>query len=147
MGCYDRCDVEPTLPLETTTGENTLGYLVNGQLVSITNSLNMTAFYQGGGVYFGGGGAYMIVLDPFTVNVPYNFLDGSGISKAKYTKEVEELIFCFYEYSDTFNGFVEFSKIDEVNYIISGVFEFSTVTNGCDTIRITDGRFDLQYIP
>lgn len=46
------------LPPETQTGANTFGCLINGVPMSITNSLNMTAIYQGGGVQFGGGGIY-----------------------------------------------------------------------------------------
>jgi hypothetical protein len=38
-----------------------------------------------------------------------------------------------------------FSKIDRTNYILSGTFEFSAVTENCDTVKITDGRFDVHY--
>jgi len=136
------------LPPITQTGENTFGCLVNGKAMTITNSLNMTAIYQGGGVQFGGGGVYMVALDPFAINIPYDFMDiGEGVSRARYTKEVQEGLFCFYEYKDTYEGYVTFSKIDKKNYIISGTFEFSTVTQDCDTVRITNGRFDMQYTP
>lgn len=90
----------------------------------------------------------MVVLDPFTINIPYIFMGiGEGTARARYTKETQEGIFCFYEYENTYEGYVKFSKIDTNNYIISGTFEFSTVTEDCDTIRITNGRFDMRYIP
>lgn len=90
----------------------------------------------------------MVVLDPFTVNIPYVFMGiGEGTARAKYTKQIEEGITCFYEYGHTYEGFVKFSKIDTNNYIISGTFEFSTVNEQCDTVRITNGRFDMRYTP
>ncbi|WP_445736418.1 hypothetical protein [Mariniflexile sp.] len=44
------------LPIATQTGENTFGYLNNGNPISITNSRQITAIYQGGGIQFGAGG-------------------------------------------------------------------------------------------
>lgn len=152
-GCNDDDNNTPTNPVDllppaTQTGANTFGYLINGEPLSITNSYHMTAIYQGGGVQFGGGGVYMVVLDPFTVNIPYVFMGiGEGTARAKYTKQIEEGITCFYEYGHTYEGFVKFSKIDTNNYIISGTFEFSTVNEQCDTVRITNGRFDMRYTP
>lgn len=153
IGCEDDDDNTPTNPIDqlppaTQTGANTFGCLINGEPMAITNSLNMTAIYQGGGIYFGGGGAYMIVLDPFAINISYEFMDiGEGTARAKYTKEIQEGVFCFYEYGDTYEGFVRFSKIDTTNYIISGTFELSTVNDDCETVHITNGRFDMRYIP
>jgi len=60
IGCFSSCnlfspeDDEPKteldkLPPPTTTGENTFGYLLNEEAIVITNSLNVSAIYQGGG--------------------------------------------------------------------------------------------------
>jgi hypothetical protein len=154
-GCrlFKSDDPEPKTELEklppiTQEGRNTFGCLVNGKAFAVTSAYEMTAIYQGGGVQFGAGGIYMVVVDPFSIGVHYDFKDvGKGTSRAKYTKEVGENMFCFYEYSNTFSGSLDVSKIDKVDYVISGLFEFSTVTPGCDTIKITNGRFDMQYIP
>lgn len=43
-------------------------------------------------------------------------------------------------------GNFEVTKLDTVNNIISGVFDF-TLSNGTDSISITDGRFDFQLQP
>ncbi|MEM1406716.1 MAG: hypothetical protein AAGG59_08080 [Bacteroidota bacterium] len=57
-------------------------------------------------------------------------------------------IICFYEYENALSGAITISKFTiERPYIVSGTFEFTTALNGCDTIRVTDGRFDLNYIP
>ncbi|TXK18365.1 hypothetical protein FVR03_24150 [Pontibacter qinzhouensis] len=44
-------------------------------------------------------------------------------------------------------GFVTFTKVDTVNRIIAGVFEFTAenLDGSGQTVRITDGRFDLDY--
>ncbi|NRB58309.1 MAG: hypothetical protein HRU50_00035 [Winogradskyella sp.] len=136
------------LPPETQTGENTFAYLLNGELVNITNTPNQFAIYQGGGVQFGGGGVFIVALDPFDINITYQFMDISeGTSRARYTSQVSENTFCLYEYGDTYEGYVRFTNIDTENFIISGTFEYSTIREGCQDINITNGRFDLQYIP
>ncbi|NMH27534.1 DUF6252 family protein [Flavobacterium silvaticum] len=132
------------LPPITHSGEDTFGFLLNGEPISVTNSLGMTAIYQGGGIQFGSRGVYIVALDPFTVNVPYAFLDiGQGTARAEYTQNQA----CYYDEADTFEGSVTFLHINTVNYTISGTFEFSTVNDQCDTVRITNGRFDMRYTP
>lgn len=146
-GCEDD-DNTPTNPIDqlppaTQTGANTFGCLINGEPLSITNSNLMTAIYQGGFVQFGGGGVYMRVLDPFTVNT-FNDLT----NRARYIIHQDNApALCYYDFEDCFEGYVKFTKIDQTNYIISGTFEFSTVNEQCDTVRITNGRFDMRYIP
>lgn len=54
---------------------------------------------------------------------------------------------CDFFEENTISGILTITKFDKVNYIISGTFEFTTALNGCDTLRITDGRFDIKYIP
>lgn len=43
------------------------------------------------------------------------------------------------------NGSIRFTKYDTVNKIISGTFNCSFASPGCDSVRVTDGRFDLRY--
>ncbi len=130
------------LPPQTQTGENTFGCLINGEPLSITNSYHMTAIYQQGQLQFGGGGISMIINEPFSTN---NQIDLTG--KVRYIVDPNPQSGCHYEFEDAYKGFVKFSKIDQNNYIISGIFEFSTVNEQCDTVKITNGRFDMQYIP
>jgi len=145
---FDDDDTKEQLPEATQSGKNTFGFLLNGEIVNIRNTSNQTAIYQGGFIQFGAGGVYIVAIDPFSTDMPYEFGDiGAGTSRARYTAKVSENSFCAYEYSDTFQGSVTFTKIDKVNYIISGIFEFSTKKDGCEDIKITNGRFDLKYIP
>src|SRR5690606_37373147 len=41
-------------------------------------------------------------------------------------------------------SWVEITKLDLQNGIISGKFEFTLIAPGCDTIRVTGGRFDSK---
>lgn len=151
------CDIfdlkEPTpktelekLPPITQTGENTFGYLVNGKAVVFTSTLNFSAIYQGGFIQIAGGGVSLVIIDPIAPNQEYNIPE-SETFKARYTKEAQNGSYCFYEFENTYDGYIHFSKVDRVNHIASGTFQYSTVTQDCDTIRVTDGRFDMQYTP
>jgi hypothetical protein len=136
------------LPPATQTGANTFGCLINGEPFVVSNTSNQTAIYQGGFLQFGAKGIYMVVLDPIEIGINYQFMDlGQGQASAKYFEDPNPQLGCHYEYNDTYQGTVRFTKIDTVNYIISGTFEFSSVTDNCENINITNGRFDLQYIP
>jgi hypothetical protein len=136
------------LPPETQIGANTFGFLVNGQPISITNTSQVTAIYQGGGVQFGAGGIFIVVLNPFEVNINYEFMDiGQSNARVRYFVNLDPQLGCQYGFNDTYQGSVTFTKIDTVNFIIAGTFEFSTVNDNCENINITNGRFDLQYIP
>lgn len=43
------------------------------------------------------------------------------------------------------DNFIKVLEIDSINYIIKGEFEFSAINECQDTIRVTDGYFDLNY--
>lgn len=43
------------------------------------------------------------------------------------------------------SGFIRITKIDKVNRITSGLFEFNLQKPGCDEVKVTNGRFDLKY--
>lgn len=56
---------------------------------------------------------------------------------------------CNYIFSDPLvkiiSGFFDIQKIDKTNNIFSGQFELVIQKNGCDTVKITNGRFDMKY--
>ncbi|WP_179346325.1 hypothetical protein [Winogradskyella ursingii] len=130
------------LPAATQTGENTFGCLINGEPFVVSNTNNQVAIYQQGQLQFGGGGISMIINEPFSTNNQSDL-----IGRARYIVDPNPQIGCHYEFEDSYEGFVVFSKIDTENFIISGIFQFSSVNDGCENIDITNGRFDLQYIP
>jgi hypothetical protein len=160
--CCSSCELlfpktEPKTELEklppiTQEGKNTFGCLVNGKAFVVTNSYNQVAIYEIGMLQFGASiddgdldeSIYMVVGDPLVENEVYSFIDARHNAEYQY-RNTDNI--CIYEFENTYNGKLSFSKIDRNNYIISGTFEFSTVIRGCDTIRITEGRFDMQYNP
>lgn len=53
---------------------------------------------------------------------------------------------CIYDREvDYMRGKAIITKLDQVNRIVAGTFEFTVAMPGCDTIRVTDGRFDLLF--
>jgi len=53
-------------------------------------------------------------------------------------------VFCDYGFEQTIDGYVEFTNVDRPAHIVSGRFEFFAVAQ-CDTLNVTEGRFDLIY--
>ncbi|GAA4440002.1 hypothetical protein GCM10023188_36770 [Pontibacter saemangeumensis] len=51
---------------------------------------------------------------------------------------------CEYQREDDVQGTLEITKLDMQNGIIAGKFEFTVAKPGCDTIRVTEGRFDKK---
>ncbi len=136
------------LPPATMTGENTFGFLLNGKPINVTNSDDQFAIFQGGFVQFGAKGVTLVVDNPIEKNIAYSLvLNNQNKAKSRLTQELASNSLCIYEFADTYSGTVTFTNIDTVNYIISGEFNYSTVNNLCENIKITNGRFDLQYIP
>jgi len=43
------------------------------------------------------------------------------------------------------NGVIKLTRLDKSNKIVSGLFNFSIPIPNCDTLKVTDGRFDIKY--
>ena len=134
------------LPPETQNGANTFGFLINGEPVNVTNTSNQTAIYQGGLLQLGAGGIG-IDISNISANIEYDLVGINLDGRARYQVDSNPQLGCQYDFEDTNQGNITFTKIDTVNYILSGIFEFSTVTDNCQDVKITNGRFDMQYIP
>jgi hypothetical protein len=147
------------LPPITQTGRWSFGCLENGKAVRITNSSLMRAETQQD--------VFIIrftktvdnklwaenlkqfefrMTDPLEIGIEYD-LTNAGIYKLQYIEYLNDMPNCIYEPENITSGTLTFSNIDRINHIVSGTFEFETVTQDCDTIRVTDGRFDLRYYP
>jgi hypothetical protein len=154
--------VDP-LPPASQTGANTLGFLLNGQpwtpkgwngstinlSVSVDNSykngtFNITAYRilsNSVKEYFALGIADSLNFQ----HIPVKIQIGKPLFGLLYSNST-----CTY---DTFNdsmvyktGELVLSKYDKVNRIISGTFVATFFKSGCgDTIKITNGRFDMQF--
>ena len=156
LSCCNNEDDKPQNPIDqlppaTQTGANTFGCLINGEPFVVSNTSNQTAIYQGGVLQIGGGIDNSImdkrisinISAPINLNTPYD-LTLFPNNLAIFVNNGEG---CYYDYDHTTSGTLTITKFDQTNFIISGTFNFSTQTNECENINITNGRFDLQYIP
>jgi len=156
----DRCkeEVKPIaeidkLPPATQSGKFTFGCLINGKAFVQKNSGVMNAIYQRGFIQIASGqeigeiseGVSLVINLP-QVNTPYT-LPNFAESRARYRKRYTSGPYCYYDYNNTQSGSILLTRLDRQKFIVSGTFAFTTAVAGCDTIRITDGRFDMQYIP
>jgi predicted small secreted protein len=145
------------LPEATQTGENTFGCLINGEAFVVRNTSKQVAIYQGGGLSISGAldinsltreVSFFLSESSIGENIKENqlyILNNSTIMKGQYYRED---LNCFYYTNNMLVGSVKITKIDRINYIISGTFEFDAISDTCnDIVKITNGRFDLKYIP
>jgi Family of unknown function (DUF6252) len=141
------------LPPATQSGKNTFGCLVNGKAWVTRTTTDALAFYQSGVMQISADineknrKQYLdlITLNGLTQGAVYD-LSNDPEYEAKFSWVLPSGI-CFYEEENTLSGQLTITKLDQVKYIVSGLFEFTTVVSGCDTIKVTDGRFDLLYAP
>ena len=147
------------LPPATQTGANTYGCLLNGKVWLpggiIGNSSLDVQYYKG--LFFISAGkkmgdtvlqairwSYKPVYGPGTYyfkNAPSGGPPGAGFADYKNTscgnyQAVDK---------DSLQNWVTVTKLDSVNRIVSGTFNLFFTENGCDTLRITNGRFDAIY--
>ena len=154
FSCKDE-DIQPQLPPATQTGEDTFGAYVNGEVWvpkgrPSTFRSNLNIIYDPG--YEGGNlemKAYRI-LDTYeeSIFMYMSNLDHEGLYEFG-KPEIGSAIFrsdCIYERKeDVFRkGTLEITRLDMEAGIISGKFEFTLAMADCDTIRVTEGRFDYQ---
>lgn len=162
LSCCNNDDDKPQNPIDqlppaTQTGANTFGCLINGEPFVVSNTSNQTAIYQGGGLLIGGQKSIdnnfsqvSIFISETSIgeiiseNNSY-VLNSNSVPKGEYYIENQN---CFYFTSSNYSGSITITKLDNINFIVSGTFEFKSISDNCEgIIDITNGRFDLQYIP
>ena len=147
------------LPAATQDGKNTLGFLLNGQPwkpqgTVLTGNLSIDFdinFNQGifnivaydftspnpEQLTIGVRDSLIFMSAPFSLN-----LNRNSLYVISFTKNCEY----FSTLSDVeSSGSLTVSKLDKINHIISGTFNAVLSKVGCDTVRITEGRFDMKY--
>ncbi len=139
------------LPPATQQGKNTFGCLVNGKAWVTRTSTDVTSFYQSGALQVSAGidesgrdqGISLILLNSVVQGASYDLTNDPQYQSS--FSWIKSPMICFYEAENTLIGNLTITKLDQTNLIIAGRFEFTTVVSNCDTIRVTDGRFDLLY--
>ena len=140
---------QPKLPPITTTGENTFGCLINGELWlpkgSFPNVPALTADWNNGGFSINANRKTdvefsTVKLDGFTFFQPKK-LHLTGDTANTYFANG----YCEYHRDSTLAGEINLLYLDTINRIMSGTFWFKASASGCETIEVTDGRFDINY--
>ena len=150
---------EDQLPPITTTGANTFGCLVNGNvwlpygslgvpsltsniyldMISKTNTLNIDAYDRKNGALSDINITVKKLISDTSIYILYNYLN-EGLVYSNNNID--------YEPYDTF-GLVHIIHYDTIQKIVSGTFSFigytSTDHSLAPPVSITDGRFDLHY--
>ena len=148
------------LPAATQEGKNTLGFLINGQAwkpQGFDGSANLSV-----DVDFGiNNGVFNIAAYKITSTINQNFGIGIGeslnlitpiqtlsigngrIAGARFSSKP-----CSIDFYDSIvyrKGSLTIIKLDKINRIIAGTFNAILYKLGCDTFKITDGRFDMKF--
>lgn len=147
------------LPSATQSGANTLGFLLNGQLwipqgqrVTANLSIDYDKGYKNG--------IFSIVAYNFIPTNSEQFIIGltDSLNFQQFPKTFSLGTNTLFSISyntpcDYFNqlpdvtssGTMTVTKLDTLKRIISGTFDATLYKVGCDTIRITEGRFDMSF--
>jgi hypothetical protein len=153
------------LPTATQTGANTFGCLVNGQAFVPKNQnilegpdLQCNYIYTAGGYHLtvaGGNknrdgsitdivvGTDSLAIAEGEILTLKTFV--SGNAEASYT------LFFYsggendYETNNIVTGQLTITRLNTVKQIVSGTFYFNAVNRTGDTVKITNGRFDMPY--
>lgn len=161
-------EAQPELPPPTQEGKNTFGCYLNGKSWAPKGRLgfgksslkmNIDPSFRGGHLsviaywyeegkvdqkisfYVDSIPKYGAATYPFSCVVSGPYIDGGS---ASFT---DDLSACQYYYcnddSRIVSGHCTVTRYDLVGRVVSGTFEFTLAKPGCDTVRVTDGRFDL----
>jgi len=145
-------NVDPSLPPITMEGKNTCGCIINGKIwVATEYSINTgsggyTFPAVSGNFYkkkflniFAGNSFTFLIRKP---SIKTFSLKDTSLVKVLYYNPLSYKNHCLYE-PQIADGILIISKLDTINKIVSGTFEFRTIPQCGDTTNITQGRFDI----
>lgn len=155
---YSSCDSttevdDPILPSNvlpgyTQEGKNTFGCMLNSKLWLKEEYSTITGNYGHGYLVVSMNRTELKNNDIIMIRTPSNAVFNSGIYNidsrnidAYYRKG--EL---FYYTNDSLGGVLEITKLDSINFIVSGKFKFKAINSDNSIVVVDSGRFDLKYI-
>jgi len=160
-GCRKDKPQEDILPPATQTGAGTFGCKINGKVyipkgTSGTGTPNPKIQYD---VDLNGNPYLSIETYQYPTNVnsgliiSFGYLTNigfySGLDSFRFAYgSLNTNMNCGISTLDTtikVNGGGQITKLDISNRIISGLFDFTSLKSGCETVRITEGRFDIKF--
>ena len=161
-------DPAAQLPPATQTGVGTFGCLLNGQPWTPSGTLNVPNFFvlydptfQNGTLdvrayrlfgnannrqYFSFGGDGVNKTGKYTV-ISSVFPPVLGTSTTYFSNDSKMAPCNFYNLlpgTTSVTGYFILSRLDKQQGIVSGTFAFTLAQPGCDTIKVTNGRFDYK---
>ena len=159
---FETPTTQDQLPPATTVGANTVGCLVNGEVLLPKGGRPfgppiVTCFYQfvNNQYHFSLGFSNNLQTHLRGISVAsqnivlqqgqtYQLVEDNGNSAVGSYGD-----FATYQYftSNLVTGELKITKLDQANAIISGTFWFNAISSNGDIIHITEGRFDMQYTP
>lgn len=152
------------LPPATQVGANTFGALVNGQAFMPYSKALFASTYQcnyiftNGGYYFTVGASndnnyeYLTNIMLGTTKLPiaegqifkFNNYNEDGKAFGTYSI-IYSVTTNEYKTNNIVNGQLYISKLDQTKQIVSGTFFYKAINIKGDTVKVTDGRFDMKY--
>ena len=133
------------LPPATQTGQGTFGCLINGKAYITKSSSQVGAVYQLSFLQFGADypdhNIGILINKAPIINKVYD-LTNLGESLCHFNSRSDSK-YCDYPPQNTTYGHVIITTFDTLKKVVSGTFEFATYVSPYDTIRVTNGRFDL----
>ena len=160
--CKDGPGPNAQLPPATQEGKNTFGCRVNGQVFTPNGSVglndNFVVSYEpsatlGGNFNMqafryvnGSKETIQFSAGPIFQARTYSLDLGSNDGSVNYfNRALPNPCDRYYSYDMSYRqGSLTLTRLDEQAGIIAGTFEVTIAKPGCDTIRITDGRFDYK---
>ncbi len=164
-----KCKNDPTpadpagqLPAATQTGANTFGCLVNGQPYIPKGNTGMSNLYISYDPTFRGGAfgieTYRVEgqgltkylnIDAAPVNVAgnYSLNLSTGVGEVLYSSGESSLCGFMYDSRDVTyrKSKLIITRFDTNSRVVSGTFDAIIARTGCDTLKITQGRFDAKF--
>ena len=171
LSCCDKDDNKSSsqLPAATTTGANTAGCLVNGQVFLRKGNSQfgptLSCFYQQDqdGYHLGLSIVEKGSNENKSVNIsanPLQLIENATYTLAQQTNNGSSYISNFGEFWITSNivnaiqytttatvtGELKITKLDTQQKIISGTFWYDAINSGGEKVQVRDGRFDMRYV-
>jgi hypothetical protein len=146
------------LPPATQEGKNTFGFLLNGQPwtpAGFNGTANLSISYDKnfrGGVFnlsayriLDNSERQRITIASDSIQFAQQVFIGQKNCTVVFRDVTGKCDFESFNPSNNITGGFQVTKLDTTNRIIAGTFQFTLSRPGCETINITDGRFDMKY--
>ena len=154
-------DPASQLPPATQTGANTFGCLVNGQPYTPKGNTGASNFgvtydpsFRGGAIVIetyrveGGGLTKFLSIDATPVNTSgnYSLNLSTGLGEVLYSSGGPSPCGFMYDSRDVTyrKATLIITRFDVNGRVIAGTFDAIIARTGCDTLKITQGRFDKK---